>query len=125
MGDVARFENDNDQAAEPKVPTGPGWSEFFHELGMGMRSEEGSSGAGAGLIQERSLYISDNGDRWSLCRDVVSGRVFVRHCPNLPSGGRASDVDVGEFLVLGGMGPEKQELLRLIGTTVGHREVTD
>jgi hypothetical protein len=42
--------------------------------------------------------------------------VIVRHEPNLSSGGRPSDVEVGDFLVRGGLGPEKQELLRLIGT---------
>jgi hypothetical protein len=46
----------------------------------------------------RELYRSPNGDRWCLVRDPGSGRVFVRHEPNTPSGGRASDFDVGEFL---------------------------
>ena len=66
-------------------------------------------------IQERALYASENGDRWSLGWDPDTGRVLVRHRPNLSSGGQASDIDIGEFLTRGGMGPEKQELLRLIG----------
>jgi hypothetical protein len=69
-------------------------------------------------IRERALYASENGDRWSLARDPDIGRVFVRHKPNLPSGGQASDIELGEFLVQGGMGPEKQELLRLVGGLV-------
>ena len=66
-------------------------------------------------IQERTLYSSENGDRWSLARDPDTGRVFIRHRPNLPSGGQASDIELGEFLTRGGLGHEKQELLSLIG----------
>lgn len=44
--------------------------------------------------------------------------MLVRHEPNLSSGGLPSDAEVGGFLVRGGFGPEKQELLRLIGTLV-------
>jgi hypothetical protein len=46
------------------------------------------------------------------------GRVFVRHEPNLPSGGQVADIETGAFLIAAGNGPEKQELLRLIGTLV-------
>lgn len=67
-------------------------------------------------IQQRLLYASENGDRWSLARDSDTGRVFVRHRPNLPSGGPVSDIELGEFLIRGGLGLEKQELLRLIGS---------
>ena len=69
-------------------------------------------------LDTKELYRSANGDRWSLVRDPASGRVFVRHEPNASSGGRASDIGVGDFLVRGGHGPEHQELLRLIGTLV-------
>jgi hypothetical protein len=69
-------------------------------------------------VETRELYHSPNGDRWYLARDVDSGRVFIRHEPNLPSGGQAADVEVGAFLSRGGLGPEHQELLRLIGTLV-------
>jgi len=44
--------------------------------------------------------------------------VFVRHEPNLPSGGQVSDIEIGAFLIASGNGPEKQELLRLIGKLV-------
>jgi hypothetical protein len=69
-------------------------------------------------VEMRELYHSPNGDRWHLARDVDSGRVFIRHEPNLPSGGRTVDIEVGAFLSRGGLGPEHQELLRLIGMLV-------
>jgi hypothetical protein len=53
-----------------------------------------------------------------LARDPDTGRVFVRHEPNLPSGGQVADIEIGAFLIAAGNGPEKQELLRLIGTLV-------
>lgn len=67
-------------------------------------------------IQQRLLYASENGDHWSLARDSDTCRVFVRHRPNLPSGDPVSDIELGEFLIRGGLGLEKQELLRLIGS---------
>jgi hypothetical protein len=69
-------------------------------------------------LQGRELYSSVNGDRWSLVRDSGTGRVFVRHEPNRPSGGQTSEIEIGEFLACHGSGPEHQELLRLIGTLV-------
>jgi hypothetical protein len=68
-------------------------------------------------IEERELYSSANGDRWFLVRDTNSEQVFVKHQPNAPSGGRPSNIEIGEFLRRGG-GPEHRELLRLIGTLV-------
>jgi hypothetical protein len=70
----------------------------------------------------RTLYLSPNGDRWLLGRETGSGRVFVRHQANLPSGGRVTDLDVGAFLAAGPPGPQHQELLRLIGTLVEAEE---
>jgi hypothetical protein len=66
-------------------------------------------------IATRDLYRSPNGDRWLLIRDDAA-RVFVRHEANLPSGGTMTDLEIAEFLSQGGLGPEKQELLRLIGS---------
>jgi hypothetical protein len=40
-------------------------------------------------VRTREIYRSANGDRWLLARDPDTGRVFVRHEPNLPSGGRS------------------------------------
>jgi hypothetical protein len=73
-------------------------------------------------IQTRELYYSANGDRWYLAYDSAVGRVFVRHEPNPASGGKCSDIDIGAFLSRGGEGPEKQELLRLIGALVEKRQ---
>jgi hypothetical protein len=70
------------------------------------------------VVRTRAIYLSANGDRWLLACDPDSGRVFVRHEPNLPSGGQVADMDIGAFLIAAGQGPEKQELLRLIGTLV-------
>jgi hypothetical protein len=70
------------------------------------------------VVRTREIYRSPNGDRWLLARDPDIGRVFVRHEPNLPSGGQVADIELGAFLIAAGNGPEKQELLRLIGTLV-------
>ena len=48
-------------------------------------------------ITTEDFYRSSNGDRWQLIRDTASGRSFVRHEPNLLSGGRATDTDVRSF----------------------------
>jgi hypothetical protein len=70
-------------------------------------------------IRTREIYRSaPNGDRWLLACDTDSGRVFVRHEPNLSSGGQVADIEIGAFLIGAGSGPEKQELLRLISTLV-------
>ncbi len=51
--------------------------------------------------------IPRGGDRWLLARDPDTGRVFVRHEPNLPSGGQVADIEIGAFLIASGNGPEK------------------
>jgi hypothetical protein len=60
--------------------------------------------------QSRELYSSPNGDRWHLCKDA-SGRVFVLHQANIPSGGQTSRIELGDFLTRG-YGPEQQALER-------------
>src|SRR5262249_38270865 len=71
-------------------------------------------------LQSRELYRSaPDGDRWSLVRETQSGRVFIEHEPNASSGGKASRIDVADFLARSAHGPEHQALLRLIGTLVG------
>jgi hypothetical protein len=72
-------------------------------------------------IETRTLYQIPNGDRWQLARDAETGRVFVRHEANRSSGGQVTDIEIGAFLNAGGLGPEHQELLRLIGTLVQGR----
>ncbi|HEY2210799.1 MAG TPA: hypothetical protein VGH62_04090 [Bradyrhizobium sp.] len=70
------------------------------------------------VVELRELYSSPNGDRWYLVRDSDSGQIFIRHEPNLPSGGKAADLEVSAFLARSGQGPEHRELVRLIGTLV-------
>ena len=48
-------------------------------------------------VEMRELYRSPNGDRWLLCRDTETKRVFVRHEPKAPSGGQAYELDIGTF----------------------------
>jgi len=72
-------------------------------------------------VATRELYSSPNGDRWFLGRDPITEEVFIRHEPNVPSGGRPSDIDIGAFLGRGPRNPEHQALLRLIGTLVEER----
>src|SRR5260370_18026692 len=69
------------------------------------------------------LYKSENGDRWLLARDAASGRVFIRHIPNVPSGGKVSEIEIGSFLCGRSYGPQHMHLLRLIGTLVKERAV--
>ena len=68
--------------------------------------------------QKRELYRSPNGDRWYLAREPETGRLFVRHRANFPSGGQVTDIDIGTFLSGGRRHPEHQALLHLIGTLV-------
>jgi hypothetical protein len=60
------------------------------------------------------FYRSSNGDRWQLIRDTDSGRSFVRHEPNLSSGGRTTDTDVDEFLNRTGSSPQNLALRTLL-----------
>lgn len=72
-------------------------------------------------IQIRPLYSSENGDRWLLCQDTDTERVFVRHVPNAPSGGQVSEIEIGSFLSRGQLNPEHQALLKLIGSLTDFR----
>jgi hypothetical protein len=60
------------------------------------------------------FYRSANGDRWQLVRDAASGRSFVRHEPNLASGGRVTDTEIDEFLNRTGSSPENLALRALL-----------
>jgi hypothetical protein len=64
----------------------------------------------------RDLYKSANGDRWSLVLDDAVGRPQVLHEPNRASGGQASRIEIGDFLIRDADGPQHAELLRLIGS---------
>ena len=67
--------------------------------------------------RQREIYLSENGDKWFLCRDE-DGRVFVLHKANVSSGGTATKIELGDFLGRGKAAPELQALARLIGTLV-------
>ena len=69
------------------------------------------------MSERRELYRSPNGDAWFIAREPASGHAFIIHQPNAPSGGRLSHIELGEFL-REAKGPERQALLRLIGTLV-------
>ena len=65
-------------------------------------------------ITAEDFYRSSNGDRWQLVRDTDSGRSFVRHEPNLSSGGRTTDTDIEEFLNRTGSSPQNLALRALL-----------
>jgi hypothetical protein len=65
-------------------------------------------------ITTEDFYRSSNGDRWQLIRDPASGRAFVRHEPNLSSGGRTTETDVEEFLNRTGTSPQNLALRALL-----------
>ena len=75
----------------------------------------------------------EDGIAWRVChkaaipvlsdfKDSTSWHGRPLHCgisiPYAPSGGQVADIEIGAFLIAAGNGPEKQELLRLIGTLV-------
>ena len=65
-------------------------------------------------ITAQDFYRSSNGDRWQLVRDTDSGKSFVRHEPNLSSGGRITDTEVDEFLERTGSSPQNLALRALL-----------
>ena len=69
-------------------------------------------------MKSRELYSSPNGDLWLLCHDANAQRVFIKHEPNVPSGGQLSEIEIGTFLSHGPLNPEHQALLRLIASLV-------
>src|SRR5437660_4591348 len=79
------------RAADKRTAPGP-----LHKAPQCLLS--GRSGAMPMAVATRELYSSPNGDRWSLARDIHSRRVFIRHEPNVPSGGVTGQMDLGAFL---------------------------
>jgi hypothetical protein len=66
---------------------------------------------------EREIYLSENGDRWLLCR-AEDGRTFVLHKANVSFGGKVTLIELGDFLRKGNAGPEHEALVRLIGSLI-------
>jgi hypothetical protein len=67
-------------------------------------------------IKTREIYTSSNGDRWFVGTEFDSGRVFVRHEANIPSGGHVTELDIDAFLRSHHGSPEHQALMHLIRT---------
>ena len=65
-------------------------------------------------LSVQDFYRSSNGDRWQLVRDGETGRAFVRHEPNLASGGRITEIEIDEFLDRTGTSPENLALRALL-----------
>jgi hypothetical protein len=70
-------------------------------------------------FKTREIYTSANGDRWSVGVESESGRVFVKHEANVPSGGHTSEFDIEEFLNGAPDSPEHQALMQLVRNEVG------
>ena len=60
------------------------------------------------------FYSSSNGDRWLLVPDPASGRSLVRHEPNRASGGSVADIEIDEFFLRDGQGPQHIALRGLL-----------
>jgi len=70
------------------------------------------------MSDRRELYRSPTGDTWFLGREPTTGRAFIIHQPDAPTGSRLSHIELGEFLRDNAKGPAQQALLRLIATLV-------
>jgi hypothetical protein len=71
----------------------------------------------SGPTTRTEIYHSENGDRWLLCRQD-NCHAYIEHKANLPSGGKVTSIEIGDFLGNGRAGPEHQALIRLIGNVV-------
>ncbi len=68
-------------------------------------------------MHQRCIHHSSNGDSWWLCK-ADDGRLFFQHEANEASGGKVSEIRLGDFLGTGQSGPEHQALLAMIGGLV-------
>ena len=66
----------------------------------------------------REFYASSNGDRWLLGRRAGTREACVVHQANVLSGGARTDLDLHAFLGQALGSPQRDALLRLIGTLV-------
>jgi hypothetical protein len=65
------------------------------------------------LFTLRELYVSPNGDKWEVAEDDDK-RLFIRHTPNLASGGRQSIMTLASFLQADQASPQQDALNKLI-----------
>ncbi len=66
------------------------------------------------VFQAKPFYRSSNGDRWLLIPNPASSQPLVRHEPNRSSGGSTSDIDIDDFLLRDGQGPQHTALRALL-----------
>jgi hypothetical protein len=71
------------------------------------------------------IYASSNGDQWFLARDTTTGKAFVRHVPNPKSNGGPTHLEIDTFLSRDRGSPQRENLLRLIGTLVPEEDDTN
>ena len=69
------------------------------------------------------FYESSNGDTWSLTLDPSTSVRSVIHRPTAPSGGKLSEVEIGNFLTKEANGPEHQALRSLLENRMGARTI--
>lgn len=69
-------------------------------------------------MSSKRIYESSSGDTWDLVREDATHRVFVKHTPNLASGGNSSHTEVGAFLRRDPHSAEHAALVALIGSTL-------
>ena len=65
-------------------------------------------------LEPRLFYSSSNGDRWLLVQSPGSGRSLVRHEPNRSSGGSPSEIEINDFFLRDGRGPQHDALRALL-----------
>ena len=65
-------------------------------------------------VATTTFYSSSNGDRWELSHDDETRSYFVRHQPNLSSGGQATEMPIPTFLAGGGTSPQAEALRTLL-----------
>jgi hypothetical protein len=66
------------------------------------------------MSHQRKIYQSENGDSWWLCFEE-NGRVCVLHEANASSGGKATKLEIANFLSEGKVGPEHHGFIRMLG----------
>jgi hypothetical protein len=81
---------------------------------MGLAESVGVESVAASKL----IYASSNGDQWFLARDVQSGQALVRHVPNPASGGESIHIEIDAFLSKDRGSPQRQELMRMIGSLI-------